>query len=218
MMIINYQNLRNWVLGSWRGFLVIEILCMGLGFTYFFFAPKIYEADFAVRLPKVQVVSEASPKKIEWNTAISGLDYLRSMQNPLGYSQEFMQDCMGADTNQNRKDWVNALQIGLKNRGDIIQFSIRLEGEKRVLFCAKQFQIVVMQDLNGYYEGALIKAKIENEEAKKNLQFEKASVVEDIRLSDGFVRPNLKKILISSTLLGIFLTIFFSALQKKYRS
>jgi len=217
IMTISYQNLQNWLLHNWKRFLAIEILCLSNGFSYYYFAPKIYEANFGVRLPKTQIALTAEPNKTEWHLIISGIDFLRILQNPLGYGNELIRDCMGVDTNQNRKDWVNALNIGLKNRGDVIQFSIRLAGEGRTLQCAQLFEIEVMRDLTSYYESAIKQATIEGQLEKKIIQFEKPSVVGAIRLSDNFIQPNLKKTLIGALLLGLFLTVFFSALQKKYR-
>ena len=51
---------------------------------------------------------------------ISPQEFIRPAQDPMSYPEAFIKDCMGEDTNSNRKKLINALQLGVKQQGDVI--------------------------------------------------------------------------------------------------
>jgi hypothetical protein len=219
-MKLNYLNIRVFLRQHFRWMLVAELLCLAAGGIYLALAPRIYEANLAVMVPKTQKIISSSPLKLEWANLISSLDYMRSLQNPLRYPDQFMIDCMGADTNANRKQWINSIQPTLLSNGDVIQFSIRLEGKREANHCANLLQNLLITDLLGIYDSQTQKAaaNLLSNPALPVLQFEKPAVFYSIRISDNYVQPNVYKVMLFSALVGIFFGIFGPILRDKYRA
>lgn len=215
-MIISYRLVISWIEQNWKTLVASELLCLALTATYLFFTPRIYEADFAIRLPKMQVVSANDPSKQEWKLMISSLDFMRSLQNPLTYSNVFIQDCMGEDSNANRKKFINSTQFGLLSHGDVIHFSIKVEGRENVIRCANLLTAWVLDDLSGIYEAQVQK------NAKQTLvtviAYEKAVPADSMRISDTFIKPQIDKSIYAAFIVGFFLAIFAVSLRAKYRA
>ena len=192
-----------------------EILCLLIASVYLTLAPRIYEANFSVRLPKMQITNPADPLRQDWKLMLSGLEYMRGMQNPMTFSNAFIQDCMGEDSNTNRRKFVNSSQISLLNNADVLNFSLRIEGRENVIRCANLLQTRVLDDLNGAYDTQLLKDKSSPSPA---LAYEKPIVSAAIRESDGFIQPRINKVISAALIAGIFLALFAVSLRAKYRA
>lgn len=220
-MYISYDIVSAWFRQNFKLLLALECISLLAAGTFLYFTPHIYEANFAVRLPKMEVSSssdvskegsKAQSPKNQWVLLISGLDFLRGLQNPMGHSYELIQTCMGEETNANRRKFIQGLQISLMGGGDIIYFSLRQEGRERASQCATLFKTLVFEDLNGIY----------NSQAQKNapnvIRLEKAVITEDIHLSDSYIYPNLQKTILAALIAGFLLAIFGVSLRNKYRA
>lgn len=195
--------------------MVSELTCFFLAGLYLAFAPRIYEANFSVRLPKVQVVNPLDASKMQWKLMLSGLDYMRSMQDPMNYPNAFIKDCLGEDSNTNRRKFINSLQIGLLNHADVIQFSLKIAGRENAVRCIKMLQARVLDDLDGVFNSQLSKI---NENQNPTFSSEKPALLAAIRESDSFVQPQVNKILIAAAIVGIFMAVFIARLKAKYRA
>lgn len=215
-MNISYRSSINWLKQNWKVLVLAEIACLLLAGVYFSTAPKIYEANFAMRVPKVQKPLPADPTKSQWQLLISGLDYMRGMQNPVGYSPEFIKSCYGDDSNAKRKEFINTSQMGLLNNGDTVQFSLRQEGKDQVMHCAHMLLAVVTSDLNGIFNRRM--SEINAAGVNPAIIFEPPMMVQPIRVSDSYIRPKLEKVLLTAILAGFFLAIFGLSLRNKYRA
>ena len=214
-MNLSYHLVMSWIKQHWKALFISECLCLVLVGVYLAFAPRVYEADFSIRLPKMQTANPADPAKLEWRLMLSGLEFMRGMQNPLTYSNQFIQECMGEDSNANRKKFINSTQLGLLNHADVIHFSIRLEGRENVIRCANLLEKRVLEDLNGVYEAQILK----NQNAIKDLGAlsEKARLTDSLRVSDSFIKPQINKSIYAALITGFFLAVFGVSLRKKYR-
>ena len=211
-MNISYQNVMGWVKKNIKLFLMLEIACLSSAAIYYSVAPRIYEANFSISLPRVSATEGGNPQAPKLKLMISPQEFIRPAQDPMGYPASFMNDCMGQDTNVNRKRFINSLQLGVKQNGDVIAFTLRLEGEERTANCAKLLLSKVLNDLvlaqEGYLKSAGLNFSPEN--------YQKPSMIQAVRMSDSFVKPDLTKLLIGASLSGIFLTILISILRKRY--
>jgi uncharacterized protein with NAD-binding domain and iron-sulfur cluster len=163
----------------------------------------------------MQITSPADPLRQDWKLMLSGLEYMRSIQNPMTFSNDFIQDCMGQDSNTNRRKFVNSSQISLLNNADVLNFSLRIEGRENVIRCSNLLQARVLDDLNGAYDIQLLKDKSSLSPA---LAYEKPIVSAAIRESDGFIQPRINKVISAALIAGIFLTLFAVSLRAKYRA
>ena len=214
-MKISYSSVITWLTRNWRVLVASEILCLVIASSYLVFAPRIYEANFSVRLPKMQLASPADPSRLEWKLMLSGLEYMRGIQNPMTFSNAFIQECMGEDSNANRRKFINSTQIGLLNHADVIYFSLRIEGRENAIRCANLLQARVFDDLNGVYE---IQLKKDNALSSSATAFEKPMVTAAIRGSDGYIQPQLSKTIYAAMIAGVFLALLAVSLKAKYRA
>lgn len=220
-MNISYCAISHWYRQNWKLLIAAEIFFLGCTALYLLVAPRIFEADFAIRVPKVQIESASNGLPTsQWNLLISGIDMMRSLQNPLDYPKELVEQCMGEDSNANRKKWVNSNQMHLMNNGDVIHFSVRIEGRKRTTDCAYALEGFVIEILNKIYNEALAKGSSTDSGGvqRKVIQLEPPLVVAAIRISDGPIRPDIFKTWIAALIGGIFLGIFSAFLRNKYRA
>lgn len=220
-MYISYAIVSTWFRQNFKLLLALECTSLLAAGTFLYFTPHIYEANFAVRLPKMEISStsgaskdgsNAQSPKNQWVLLISGLDFLRGIQNPLGHPNALIQTCMGDVSNASRKQLIQALQMSLMGSGDIIHFSLRLEGRERVLHCAILFRELIVQDLDGIYDSQSRK------NAPQIKQLEKAVVIGDITLSDSYIYPNPQKTILAALIAGFLLAIFGVSLRNKYRA
>lgn len=214
-MKISYSSVITWLSRNWRVLAVCEILCLIIASTYLALAPRIYEANFSVRLPKMQLASSVDPSRLEWKLMLSGLEYMRGIQNPMTFSNVFIRECMGEDSNANRRKFINSTQIGLFNNADVLNFSLRIEGRENVIRCATLLQARVLDDLNGAYDIQVLKDK---NSLNPVLAYEKPIVLAAIRESDSYIQPRITKVISAALITGIFLALFATSLRAKYRA
>ena len=129
-MNISYHQVTGWLRSNLKTLLVLEIICFLLAGGYFLLAPRIYEANFSISLPKVPAPPSNNPQAQKLKLLISPQEFIRPTQDPMAYTPEFIAQCMGEDTNANRKKLISALQLGVKQQGDVIAFTLRLEGKE----------------------------------------------------------------------------------------
>ena len=212
-MNISYQAVIEWFKSNFKILLILEALCILAAAIYFLFAPRIYEANFSISLPKVPVTSPNNLDTPKIRLMISPQEFIRPAQDPMSYSEAFIKECMGEDTNANRKKFINALQLGVKQQGDVISFTLRLEGGERSASCANILLIKVLNDLMLTQDNYLKSAGINSAET---INIAKPGLVQKIRMSDSYVKPDLVKLITSAVLAGISLTIFLSLMRKRY--
>lgn len=214
-MNLSFHLVVSWIKQYWKVLAISECLCLAFVGVYLVLAPRIYEANFSIRLPKIQMQNAADPAKLDWRLMLSGLEYMRGMQNPLTYSNQFIQECMGEDSNANRKKFINSTQFSLLSHADVIHFSIRLEGRENVIRCANLLEKRVLEDLNGVYEAQI--SKNQNEIKDLGVLSEKARLTDSLRVSDSFVKPQINKSIYAALIAGFLLAIFGVSLKAKYR-
>jgi capsular polysaccharide biosynthesis protein len=211
-MKISYQNIMGWMKKNIKALLILEVICLSSAAFYYAVAPRIYEANFSISLPRVPAVGAGNSGAAKLKLMISPQEFIRPTQDPMGYPAIFMDDCMGKDTNANRKQFINGLQLGVKQNGDVIAFTLRLESEGRTAHCANLLLSKVLNDLVLAQEGYL-KSSGQDFSAES---YQKPSMIQAVRMSDSFIKPDLTKLLISAFLLGIFITILISIFRKRY--
>jgi hypothetical protein len=212
-MNISYRAVSEWFKGNLKLLMVLEIACLLASSIYFLVAPRIYEANFSISLPKVSVTPETNPPKLR--LMISPQEFIRPTQDPMAYSEEFVKACMGEDSNANRKKMINGLQLGVKQQGDVIAFTLRLEGSERPAKCAALMMQRSFDDLTANQD-LYLKARTTG--AIDPATFVRPALVQSVRMSDSYVKPDLYRILTSGFLAGIFITVFISLMRKKYRA
>lgn len=210
-MNISYRAVSEWFRDNLKLLIILEIACLLVSGIYFLMAPRIYEANFSISLPKVAVSPESNPPKLR--LLISPQEFIRPTQDPMAYSAEFIKSCMGEDTNANRKKLINGLQLGVKQQGDVIAFTLRLEGAERPAKCAALMLQRAFDDLTANQDSYL-KSQVSG--AIDPVSYARPALVQTIRMSDSYIKPDLSRILITAALAGIFLTVFLSLMRKKY--
>lgn len=212
-MNISYQKVINWFKGNLKTLVIVELACLLVATAYFLTAPRIYEANFSIGLPKVPAAVTNNPSGPQIRLLMSPQEFIRPSQDPLGYSDEFMKNCMGEDTNANRKKFINSLQLSVKQQGDVIAFTLRLEGNERSGLCANLLITKALNDLTVTQDNYLKAAGIATSESAN---ITKPGIIQNIRMSDSYVKPDLIKVITSAVLAGIFLTMFLSVMRKRY--
>jgi len=203
----------DWLKSNFKILLILEIACLLIAAVYFVLSPRIYEANFSIVLPKVATAVSSDPKAPKMRLLISPQDFMRPAQDPMTYPEAFIKECMGEDTNANRKKLINALQLGVKQQGDVIAFTLRLEGNQRTSTCANLWLIKVLNDLTITQENYLKAAGLD---PASTINVAKPSLLQHIRMSDSYVKPDLYKLMTSAVLAGIFLSFFVSIMRKRY--
>lgn len=214
-MKISYQAVIEWFRCNFKLLILLEVCCLIAATAYFLLAPRIYEANFAISLPKVLASSDANAGQPKHRLLMSPQEFIRPTQDPMAYSDEFIKNCMGQDSNENRKKFINALQLGVKQQGDVIAFTLRLEGSERSANCANLLLLRSFEYLTVNQDRYL---QANPSVANDPTSFIKPAVVQSIRMSDSFIKPDLNRLLLMAFLAGIFLSIFISILRKKYRA
>ena len=214
-MNISYQNIIDWFKGNLKILIILEVVCLLIATIYFLTAPRIYEANFSIGLPKVPAAASNNPNAAKMRLMISPQEFIRPTQDPMGYSEDFIKNCMGEDTNANRKKFVNALQLGVKQQGDVVAFTLRLEGNERSAACAKLLLAKVLNNLSVTQENYLKSAGLSQGD---EVNIAKPSLIQDMRMSDSYVKPDFIKLFTTALFAGIFLTLFFSVMIRRYRA
>jgi uncharacterized protein involved in exopolysaccharide biosynthesis len=214
-MKICYQDVIDWFSSQYKMLIALEVACLLAAGGYFALAPRIYEANFSIGLPKVPAPIATTSGAPRLKTLISPQEFIRPTQDPMTYSTQFIEQCMGQDTDANRKKFINALQMSVKQQGDVIAFTLRLEGSQKLLNCANLMMRKFLQDLTITQDNYL-KSIALTELDKKNIA--PPTMVQVVRISDSYVKPDLSRLLTIGALAGIFLAVFISVMRKKYRA
>lgn len=214
-MKISYNQVTGWLHSNLKILLALEIVCFLVAGSFFLIAPRIYEANFSISLPKVPAPPSGNPHAQKLKLLISPQEFIRPTQNPMGYTPDFIAQCMGEDTNANRKKLINALQLGVKQQGDVIAFTLRLEGKEQLYKCATLMMWGALENLKRAQELYMAAQTITPEE---RTHVAPPAMISAVRMSDSYIKPDLYKLLATAALAGIFLTVFLSALRKKYRA
>lgn len=214
-MKIRYHDVTSWFCGNLKTLVALELICFLVAGIYFMVTPRVYEASFAISLPKVPALPSSNPQAQKLKLLISPQEFIRPTQDPMGYTPDFIAQCMGEDTNANRKKLINALQLGVKQQGDVIAFTLRLDGKEQLYKCATLMMWVALENLKRAQEVYMAAQTITPEE---RTHVAPAAMISAVRMSDSYVKPDLSKLLATAALAGVFLTVFLSALRKKYRA
>lgn len=212
-MNISYQAVSNWFRSNLKLLVVLEAVCIASAAIYFLIAPRIYEASFAISLPKVLANTPENSNLPKLRLMISPQEFIRPTQDPMAYSQEFIKGCMGEDTNANRKEFINSLQLGVKQQGDVIAFTLRLKGSERAAHCANLLLTRVFEGLVISQDRYLSSANLNSSDLNK---FSRPAVVQTIRMSDSYIKPDLKRLLMMAMVAGLGLAVFLSFMKKRY--
>jgi capsular polysaccharide biosynthesis protein len=213
-MTISYRNVIIWLEKNFKLLVFLEVTCLLAAGTYFMIAPRIYEATFAISLPKVASLGQDNSGLPKLRLMISPQEFIRPTQDPMGYSEEFVKNCMGEDTNANRKEFIKALQLGVKQQGDVIAFTLRLAGADRATQCANLLLGRVLLGLVTTQDKYLESAGISKNDL---INYVKPAEVQSIRISDSYIKPNLGRTLGMAFIFAILLTLFISFMKFKYR-
>lgn len=203
----------DWFKDNFKILLILELICLLIAVIYFIFSPRIYEANFSIVLPKVPTATSNDPNAPKMRLLISPQEFIRPAQDPMAYSEAFIKECMGEDTNANRKKLINALQLGVRQQGDVIAFTLRLEGKQRTATCANVWLIKVLNDLTITQENYLKSVGLDS---VGTTNIAKPGLLQHIRMSDSYVKPDLVKLITTAVLAGIFLSFFVSIMRKRY--
>ena len=214
-MNISYPAVMDWFRSNFKLLILLEAVCIMTAGVYFLLAPRIYEANFAISLPKVLASPGANTNQPKHRLLMSPQEFIRPTQDPMAYSDEFIKNCMGQDSNENRKKLINALQLGVKQQGDVIAFTLRLEGSERSANCANLMLTRSFDDLTVNQDRYL---QANPSIANDPTNFIKPALVQSIRISDSYIKPDLGRLLSTAIIAGIFLSIFISILRKQYRA
>jgi len=212
-MNISYQAVMDWLKSNFKILVILEIACLLIASVYFVVSPRIYEANFSIVLPKVPAATSNDSHAPKMRLMISPQEFIRPAQDPMSYPEAFIKDCMGEDTNANRKKLINALQLGVKQQGDVIAFTLRLEGNQRTSTCANLWLIKVLNDLTLTQDNYLKSAGLD---PANTINVAKPSLLQHIRMSDSYIKPDLYKLMISAILVGIFLSFLVFIMRKRY--
>jgi hypothetical protein len=214
-MNISYQAVIDWFTSNFKLLILLEAVCITTAALYFLLAPRIYETNFAISLPKVLASPSANANQPMHRLLMSPQEFIRPTQDPMAYSDEFIKNCMGQDSNVNRKKLINALQLGVKQQGDVIAFTLRLEGSERSANCANLMLLRSFDYLTVNQDRYL---EANPSTANDPMNFIRPAVVQSIRVSDSYIKPDLGRLLSMAIIAGIFLSIAISILRKQYRA
>lgn len=214
-MNISYRAVIDWFRCNFKLLALLELGCIIAAIVYFLLAPRIYEANFAISLPKVLASPDANAGQPKHRLLMSPQEFIRPTQDPMAYSDDFIKNCMGQDTNENRKTFINALQLGVKQQGDVIAFTLRLEGSERSANCANLLLLRSFEYLTVNQDRYL---QANPSAVTDSSSFIRPAVVQSIRMSDSYIKPDLNRLISIAFIAGIFLSIFISVLRKKYRA
>ena len=219
-MNISYQKVTSWFKDNLKSLIVIELVCLLIAGIYFLIAPRIYEAVFSISLPKVLSAPTVNAQPSPLRLLISPQEFIRPTQNPMLYTPAFIQSCMGEDSNANRKRLINALQLGVQQQGDVVAFTLRLEGSEKTQECARLFLTKVLNDLTAMQADHVKNSNLYDgkRESGNGQYLSVPQIVQEVRLSDSYVKPNLVKLLTAALLAGIGLTVILAIMRKRYRA
>jgi capsular polysaccharide biosynthesis protein len=217
-MNISYQRVIDWFKHNFKLLISLEVTCLLIAGIYFLLAPRIYEVVFAISLPKVLSAPVVNSKPSPLRLLISPQEFIRPTQNPMLYTPAFIQNCMGEDTNANRKQLINALQLGVQQQGDVVAFTLRLEGREKVQECARLFLVKVLNDLTAMQADHVKNSNLYDgkRESGNGQYLSVPQIIQEVRLSDSYVKPNLVKLLTTALLAGIGLTVVLAVMRKRY--
>jgi capsular polysaccharide biosynthesis protein len=219
-MNISYQKITSWFKDNLKSLIVLEVICLLVAGIYFLIAPRIYEAVFSISLPKVLSAPTVNAGPSPLRLLISPQEFIRPTQNPMLYTPAFIQNCMGEDTNANRKQLISALQLGVQQQGDVVAFTLRLEGRDKVQECARLFLAKVLNDLTAMQANYVKSSTLYDgkRESGNGQYLSVPQIVQEVRLSDSYVKPNLVKLMTTALLAGIGLTVVLAVMRKRYRA
>ena len=227
-MRISYAVIIGWLTKNYKVLILSELLCFLCAGIYLLSAPRIYEVNFAISIPKVLKLTGPNSKETYLGVIFLGRDYIRSMQSPLAYPTELVAQCMGEDTNQNRKLLVNANEMSLAGQSDIIRFSLRLPGQDITRQCALLIQELTLSNLNRALEKLRQEVPALNQDVMplpdsqglvaQTKPFIESAIVTPLRMSDSYVKPQRLKICYAAFFAGIFLALGFVGLRGQYRA
>ena len=214
-MNMSYRAVLDWFKHNFKLLILLEIVSILMALAYFMLAPRIYEANFSLSLPKVSASADATVNQPKYRLLISPQEFIRPTQDPMAYADEFIKNCMGQDSNENRKKFINALQLAVKQQGDVIAFTLRLEGAERAANCANLLLLRSFEYLTVNQDRYL---QANTPVANDANSFIRPAVVQSIRMSDSYIKPDLSRLLSMAILSGLFLSIFIAILREKYRA
>jgi len=213
-MRINYQIICDFwsqnkkILISWQ---VVFLLLAGI---YLAITPKTYEAYFQVKTAKISIDGNWSVLKLGRNTR-------RDLMSPSGFPADLVKSCMGDDNHALRRSLVDSIQIDIiDDFGGVMGIAVRLVGIEHARDCANLLANYIVEGsdaaLNkrlvddGFVAGVIQKGKVQ--------AFEKPAVTSQIQMSDEYVKPRSKNILILASLLGMMGSIAYAILRRRYRA
>lgn len=219
-MNISYQKITNWFKDNLKSLIVLELICLLIAGAYFLIAPRIYEAVFSISLPKVLSAPTVNAGPGPLRLLISPQEFIRPTQNPMLYTPAFIQNCMGEDTNANRKQLINALQLGVQQQGDVVAFTLRLEGREKVQECARLLLAKVLNDLTAMQANYVKNSTLYDgkRESGNGQYLSVPQIVQEIRLSDSYIKPTIVKLIAAALLAGIGLTVVLAVMRRRFRA
>ena len=214
-MIINYKSFILLLRKNIRTLILFEIVFIFSLIVYFIYSPKIFEAYFEISN------AEIYNQKGYWDTIVPALDIKRSLQNPLGFSSTLVTQCMGDDLNLNRKVLANSLNINPMQGGKRLGIAVRLEGVKNAENCANLILNSLINELNISLISLAAKTmpNFDTQQSSAAIpedKIKRAYVALPVRMSDGYVKPDLLKLLLLGVVTGLFAAFFYIQLKAKY--
>lgn len=76
-MNISYQKVINWFKGNLKTLVIVELACLLVATAYFLTAPRIYEANFSIGLPKVPAAVTNNPSGPQIRLLMSPQEFIR---------------------------------------------------------------------------------------------------------------------------------------------
>ena len=213
-MRIDYLRFLNYILINIKTYIIFELVFLGISLSYFIATPKIYESYFELTATKI------FNNKGYWQSITPGIDIKRGLQNPSEFSTYLISECMGEDSNSNRKLLVNALRIELIQGGERIGIALRLNGKDKTKKCANLILNTSITNLNETLN-VVVNSLLINDDIQKtpelNVNFiQKAAIAIPVRMSDSYVKPDLLKLLLLGVVTGLFAAFFYIQLKAKY--
>jgi uncharacterized protein involved in exopolysaccharide biosynthesis len=209
-IVLDLKKILVFIKSRARLLVVSGLIGFSLAVTINFISPKLYEAYFEFQLARVLLKAEGlAAKEPHWVTIPQVVDARRILMSPMKISQSVVEACGYMDTNENRKNLINQIQVNALNSAGTEMFVyVRIDGKEAAKKCAEA--ILAMEITNSNAELDKYIQSASNPIAdKKIVKAFPATPSGGIRVSSDYIYPRVFLNLVAYIFIAIFMGLFF---------
>ena len=197
---------------------IAAILGLIVGLILYFLTPKMYEANFIIKMPSANAISSLGEiEKHIIKPVPTALDTKKLLLKPENFSKETLKSCGLNDTNGERKQLVGYITSHIVNYESSLQIVVRLPGDEIVRNCANAILRNITQFANFQKDQYVQYAQLASSNASLMLVNENAFITSPIRVSDKIVSPRFWHLIAGCILIGLILMCLIDWLRIQFK-